>query len=304
MRRKYSKGFGIVELAVVFVAVTIVTVLGWVFWTKIINSPAVEMQAEESRTERRQTATTLKPAEVTDQIKTILGKKYAIVETNNKDDLKEMELGVVTNKAAAPYRVQGYDFFVSPTEGSSLFFLPSTASEKAIEGGTQSVEPTFLSEIVAVFEDLGLSKDDSHEAEEGEEGYRGKGLFCSVRLLGKESGAYVAECGSLDTYKKTAEDAKPLVAAFPEMGSAIMVSGLTIEDSPVAEYKRASVGINQRGGVGGAIALFYKKGSDEWVYFRYTQNDLPCMVYNTDDVKAAFKGKACYAVSGQISKVQ
>ncbi|MDO4220183.1 MAG: hypothetical protein Q4D22_03065 [Candidatus Saccharibacteria bacterium] len=59
------------------------------------------------------------------------------------------------------------------------------------------------------------------------------------------------------------------------------------------------------GGVLDAAIIFYRKGEDsEWKFFTITQQALSCGDYNTDELRAAFKGDSCYDESFNNSIVK
>lgn len=72
-----------------------------------------------------------------------------------------------------------------------------------------------------------------------------------------------------------------------------------VEDSTVEPYQTIDVAI------GGGYAKFYRVSPEaEWQYFTGGQTLQDCSAYDTDDLKKAFSGEACYAEDMTESKVQ
>ena len=301
MSSRYHKGFGVVELAVIGIVVILITVLGWVAWDRIINSPGVKEDAEVAVTERKKDADSLAPEDVTNQMKTALEKKYKLLNIDESNQPKQGEMSIRLDKASPVYKVEGFNFYTSYDGGSSLYMMPHETDSNADLPTAESI--ALRKEVVGVYTNLGLKKTESRGDQNNEDVYMGKGLICRVKSLTAGTSANTMNCGSVAAYKGAAEKVKPLVDALPDSSSQLVVSTPKIENSIVSGYQRASVGTGMMDSAGGAIALFYKKGSGGWTYFRHTQNALSCEVFNTDDIKAAFKGETCYDSNDKESKV-
>ena len=122
------------------------------------------------------------------------------------------------------------------------------------------------------------------------------GLFCSYNL-------YVAVGGDLDnsgvdvrcaSKDWVGEEDKELMADLAKAyakseGKQIKYIVASVKDiKENGEYQNITVDIND------AVALFYRTSAEsEWKYFDMTQQAINCDEYNTDELKAAFKGEKC-----------
>lgn len=115
----------------------------------------------------------------------------------------------------------------------------------------------------------------------------------------------ILECAKTDWHWLT-EDEKKLVGELEtayrdktgEYPTVLYNFDNKIKDSQYAPYQTLNVQI------GGGYALFYRTSSEEkWQYFAGGQSDLDCSDYNTEDLKKAFAGDACYN-GNQQSTVQ
>lgn len=79
----------------------------------------------------------------------------------------------------------------------------------------------------------------------------------------------------------------------------------TVKNSLTPGYQTATMSVGPKeGGVGGSIALLYKKVGENWKYFISVQQGPGCSAYNTDELKAAYAGDYCYDSTGKDSIVQ
>lgn len=122
------------------------------------------------------------------------------------------------------------------------------------------------------------------------------GLFCSYNL-------YVAVGGDLDnsgvdvrcaSKDWVSEEDKELMAdlakayAKSESKQIKYISASAKDIKKNGEYQNITVDVND------AVALFYRTSEEsEWKYFDITQQAINCDDYNTDELKAAFKGEKC-----------
>jgi hypothetical protein len=117
------------------------------------------------------------------------------------------------------------------------------------------------------------------------------------------TGAYpeLLECANTADYESAVTTLTPLVQAYVASNPSVDISKTVFSfptiSSAVSGYQTAMVSIGPLIGVGGAGGLFYKKDGGSWKYFKSTQAPLQCSDYNTDELKAAYKGDTCYSSS-------
>lgn len=116
------------------------------------------------------------------------------------------------------------------------------------------------------------------------------GIVCNI------SGGlpFIAECGhvswvsdeSIALANKLSDAYNTVEGSYP---FSINLHGYTIKDSSVSPYQTLRVPVSN------AMGLFYRTGPDaDWQYFTATQAVLNCDDFNTQDLKNAFAGEACY----------
>lgn len=301
MINQYQKGFGIIELIVIFAVVTLISVLGWVIWDKIINSPIVDTDAEIARTERKKNATTLSPEDITNELRSVLGKKYKLLDIDKNNTPKEGELSVRVKKASPMYKADGYDFYISYGGGSTIDMMPYEPNDRAKLPTAAGI--SLRKEAVTLLTNFGLEKGVPQIENAEQEIYVGKSLICSVESLIATTSENTVSCGKADEYKTAAAAAKPLVSALPGITPTMTVGNVKITNSPVSGYQRAYLGTGDLSSASGMTALFYKK-DNKWTYLSHTQNTPICMSFNSDDARAAFSGEPCLGSSGEQTKVQ
>ncbi len=118
-------------------------------------------------------------------------------------------------------------------------------------------------------------------------------------------------CDIANNYKSNADAQKPFYAAYNASGKtsssdAPVMLGMpsNIKASKTAGYQTATLDISTDGAmVGGAAGLFYQTPDKTWHFFMGSQNDQPCSLYNTPDLKKAYLGEPCGAADGKESTV-
>lgn len=247
--------------------------------------------------------TALQPEDVTAKIKTALAAKYTLLDADTVTTLQNGQVSVRTVSTSPAYQTDGYDFYNNYDGGSTLYLsgystatmpLPS-ASEVAIRG-----------KIVTVYSDLGLTRVISYgPSESSTDVYTGRGLVCTVDDGAAAINPSTASCGLLSHYKEAAAKAKPFASVLPDLTATTVLSNLKISDSKVSGYQKATLSRSDLNEVGGGMAIFYRKGTGSWIYFRGTQEIIDCTAYNTTDLKNAFMGDSCYdSTSNKESTVQ
>lgn len=110
------------------------------------------------------------------------------------------------------------------------------------------------------------------------------------------------QCGALYWYNTSSFSgygiAQLLATAYKEAGNTVKKGDIfeleSNDESTVSGYRKAIASLSSVRGDGGANLLFYKKGDDSWKFFAGTQVEISCQAYNTEDLRAAFKGDTCY----------
>lgn len=113
-------------------------------------------------------------------------------------------------------------------------------------------------------------------------------------------------CGHIDWYdRENAELVKELGKAYGDVES--MVFGeANVVNSEYEPYQRAEVGVWSVAGIGGANGLFYRPGAEAaWQYYAALQTVPSCESFDTEDLRRAFAGVACFSdQSGQEATVE
>lgn len=107
-------------------------------------------------------------------------------------------------------------------------------------------------------------------------------------------------CGDKASYAKAAEGLQQYYDAYVEgedkLSDAIILGRPSTGDSMTAGYKVAVVYTEDTGALDGPFEgqYFKKPGDSKWTYFNGSDGLFNCADYNTDDLKNAFSGFACY----------
>lgn len=302
---KNSSGFAHLGLllCVVIVVASVGGVGYYVFAKQKKNDPT-------STNETSMTATVSKQTEVTDA-KDIISK----VSTEIPREFSQVSIdtrGASTGNLG--YKLPDYAFVVSTrvAQGQFVDFKPSS-------GDTLDTLPAGLQASIAQkFKTAGYSEDTSQpmpgfvSSSPGSSlTYYKKGdIRCSVSLSPGSSTPLTAACANINDIKADAKIVKPFddvyKAANKTSSSALFSIGSQgIKTSETSGYKKAAIGFGDYEGGGGFRVLFYSKNNGPWVYFSAGQMEPACSDFNTPDIKAAFKGDACYdSVADKESTVQ
>lgn len=106
----------------------------------------------------------------------------------------------------------------------------------------------------------------------------------------------------------SADELRPFVVAmkkhddFKDAKSPIVLDLPKVQVSQTEGYQIAKASITGIDMIGGVQAQFYKKSSDsEWSYFAAPHQSAPCSNYDTEDLRAAFKGEPCYREGADVA---
>lgn len=229
---------------------------------------------------------------VVDSAESIINKiNVKLTNTSEKDHHKatiSQSTPQSDNPLTSPsYKVNDTDYYVATTETYGLAItLPGTDDSFVDEDASQAI----ATQVISVLTDTDYKKTDTNVATTN---YESTSVVCSISSEG--SPMYVT-CANKSAYTKISRDLEPFVTTYtsakandPAMHATY--SNLTITDSPVKDYQRASVNVSE--GIGGATLLFYRHNEDKWLFFTATQNILSCSDYNTVDIVSAFSGEKC-----------
>jgi len=183
----------------------------------------------------------------------------------------------------------GYYTMMNQAYGLTIQKTVATNSETGVDTVfTQGI----IDEVTATFTSSQYHK--TTDLTSGAE-YQSDTVICTVS--GADSIPIYVTCANKNAYTKVSSDLKPFVTVYhagnSDDTSESVFSAPNIKSSSVDSYQTATVSISSRQGVGGAALLFYRKGSENWKFFKATQDELSCSEYNTDDLKAAFADEPC-----------
>lgn len=298
MTKRTQHGFGVLEIIIIVVIIGIIAALGWVFFMKKHETP--EQSAQKKNTSQ---SNELEPQAVTKKIKESLSKTYTLLDIDKNDQPQDKEASIRTDEASPPYKVDGYDYYVTYRGGSSLFILrPENASDTTLPSKSDA---EIRREVEKQYHEAGLDSIESRKDNAGNltNVFTGKGLICTVEAPSAAVQGSTASCGTLASYPATAAQMKPFSEILEHADETTILAG-TIKNSKAAGYQIAEISVGNIQGGGGAVALLWKQGVRNWTLFRYTQQVVPCQAFDTSALKHAFEGEPCVdEVSGQARTV-
>ncbi len=264
--------------------------IGMVWWF-VLQKPVSDL-TQNSQTPSGQQ---MSPEEVMNKIKSNYSSKYKLLNIDENNHPKEGEMSIRQSQEAGFYKVQGYDYYVwYPEGGATLDLMIGPVNPSATEL-PYSADVALRNEIAGIFKSISLTKTDTFgELTTGSatDIYTGNGLVCEVNSPESRTSLTSASCGVVETYKTVAKEVKQFADVLDSTWGQVIFSRPKIKDSVVNGYQTASMSIF--GGVGGHTALFYKVGTNSWQFFLGTQESPACFMYNTTDLRNAFKGESCY----------
>ena len=293
-QRMYKKGFGIVEILIIAAAVVLIAGLGWLF-VSVYFAPNNETTADDKATSKQDT---LAPRDVTATIKAHLEKEYTLLDIEGNNQPKKGELSIREDAFAPPYLADGFNYYTTHKNGSSLFIVTPQAGDTELPS---AVDKQIRQDAAAIFHLLGLTSIETREDTAGASTtnvYAGKGLVCTIDTPDAAVGASEASCGVIASYADTADALQPIVSTLEYTDGTTVFSGEE-KQSETDGYSMAEISVGNIRGGGGAVALLWKKDDGDWQLFKYVQQLLSCEEYNTDDLRAAFSGHDCYDTSSE-----
>jgi len=281
---KSQRGFAIIEGLLILVILALVGYGGYYVWHK--------------NNTKTNTSSPTQSSDVVAQVKALVAAKYTSLTANNEDGDNLMV-----------YKLSNYSFAsTTQTEANQ------TASYKTKNNDTISQYPSAMeNDVKKIFADTGYTIESSQPAaiDQVSVNIGQKNIYfqkddnvCELDVS-TSSVPLSVKCSPLAAIAKSAGDEKPFYDALVAGGNPSNMIGIpNISNSQTAGYRTASLGISSIGDMGGAGAKFYSKNNGPWIYFTAGQQGPTCDMFNTVDLKAAFKGMDCInAKSGDIEKV-
>jgi hypothetical protein len=270
---------------------------GWLLFGKDDTSSKQTQLSTSKTTATAKTTPTvaaLKPEDVTSKIKTTLATQYTLVDASSVPKLQKGQVSVNTQTQSPAYKTAGYNFYNSYAGGSTLYL-----TSYYVSGGTLPTAPeaAIRSEIAKIYTNYGMKMTATYgstDAGQVMDVYTSNDLICTVDNSSNSSSPTTASCGLMSAYKAAAEQVKPFADVITGITPSTNLGVPVIKDSKVSGYQTASISSGDIEGMGGHVELFYRKTSGAWKYFTGTQSELACSMYNTTDLKNAYKGEPCW----------
>lgn len=227
-----------------------------------------------------------------------------IVQEALKSEYSPEDISLHSESTAPYWQVDDSQIYVNYTgrdasELDIIFDDTATVSDSDITLQRSDI----ISTVTASLVDQGLEKASGGAYGKMSDVFIGHDIICTIDSIRNVllTSPVTLMCGSLFEY--TAE--LPSYQSAREFASAYTAAGNTIKKgdtftvgsntaSATTGYLKATVEYRNVGEDGGSSLLFYKKSDSGWQYFTGTQGEIVCTQYNTADLKAAFKGDACY----------
>lgn len=279
-KRPRSKSTIILLSLLGVVVVGAVTVLG--IWLSQGGSLGSLLPNNSSADESQQVETPATASEIVSNAKAALNEQLATTYP---------EMTITESTQGPNYQVEGYNFYTS-SDGSSIMISQmgsdDTERTQAAELARQTVNSSFVSDSLAL--SSGSLEDMTTQLT-----YQNDSVVCTYNDLTQP--VWLA-CATKDDYKPVAEAVQPFVTVYSSANPEENVGNLVfqkpiVEASPTEGYQTAEVSISAIQGVGGTVGLFYSVNGN-WKYFGSAQAILSCDKYNTDELKIAYEGMACF----------
>ena len=227
---------------------------------------------------------------VVDSAETIINKINARLSDTSRSDHLESTITQSTplddNRLPSPsYKVGDADYavFTDDTYGLSI----------AHAGESADIDEGFNNTIAQQITDILTSTDyKKGQVSTLVTNYESTDVICTIMSQGSPMSV---ACANKSAYTRISEQVAPFAKAHaakvPQGSANRTYSTPKVTDSETKDYQRAEVSLTE--GLGGVMLLFYRHGSDDWQFFKGTQNILACSDYNTVDIVSAFKGEKC-----------
>lgn len=292
-KTKDQKGFSMVEFLLVIFIVGIIGSIVWLFLDR------------RKKTEQ----TVIQPIDMIESVKSSLATKYKLAnwEEGKYEPGKNGVVVYQLSNLSPIYKPGGYNFFVQVSgSGSKGMRLISKAYDSNIKT-PYAEDKAVRQEVAKVFESNDLEKIDVYSGEDNSTNpnyelavYRGKGLICSVEETTSSSIESNVQCGLISVLEDRAIQEQPIARVLANSQGNVVSSA--IKNSEISGYQYAVTSVSGIGG-GGSMQYLYREGEKEWVYWKGSQEMLPCKSYDTEILKLAFKGIICKDENFQDSKL-
>lgn len=211
--------------------------------------------------------------------------------------------------SSVPYRkLDGYSYTTLPNADHHVTFLRTSTeygsthktAEQALigQGLTGSLAPAL--------------SDYDGASSTPEKWFTGTNLWCTLSGIAATDYVVTVACTDDVSYQQTAEEQKPLYAAYvngattPITDGSLLLSKPVFRQSPHADYQTAEVGTSQTNSAGGYVASYYQTPDKIWHWFGGNQQMFMCSDFKTADQKKAYQGTSCMLgdANSTVSKVQ
>lgn len=307
--KKQDYKFGVAHLLiVVIVTFILLVVIGYVVWASLNKSDTKGLSNKASDNSSIETDGASNKADATSN--EIQGIDFGISSTasNAAGVISELEVlitdkysvaldvSVISEAYGGPYyKIPGKVYYISSDSGS-LIRISRNNSESNFEKWKTDIIP-MISDITEYFTENGYTKSDSVWGSENV--YASQNIRCGYD--NNNVSPYSLSCADMSGYDRVAQKAEPFIQAYA-------LSGRSIEDvyfnSPSVDETNSNGYQTAHMQTGNAAGLFYRKEGSDWKYFVSTQSVIQCSKYNTDELKAAYKGFTCSDASGKESVVE
>ena len=206
---------------------------------------------------------------------------------------------------APVHQPDGYLFSVRPSQ-SSGFASFGTSGTKVSD--LKTIEDSLMSHnLKKTIQDPGT------EISMYAANYSSKDIACSVNdqkpSTATEQYRAVIGCANTEDYIANAKIDSSFYDAYvanPKNDkNNLLFDVAAIKQSKTPNFKIATIGVggSEYGSVGGFAALFYQTPDKIWHFFTGTQNQLPCVRFDTVDLKKAYVGESCYDAANKGATV-
>lgn len=300
-KQEYRSGIAHL-IIVIIVTLVLLGALGFVVWKNFDRFSGSTNDTSKSKDENTDNSkNNTKTSEQSDlTANAIISGAYDSVYDKYASDSTSISKTIGT-LASPTFKPAGAKYYVTTKSASGLYI---SQTDQTSTGGY--LDPAIARTINTYLLNSKLTKDaDPNCGVGGLACYRSPSVICRSSDNGTNENTFFLEltCANASDFTSAYDATEPFADALSSGGRTIdgnSVLGVPdIKDSPVTGYQNAYVTISQT-----AVGLFYKTPNGEWQYLMTTQNGLFCSYIDTDDLRAAFKGTACYDSSGNEITVQ
>lgn len=275
-------------IIILIVIALLVGALGFVFWQNF-------MQPKNNTSNTTSTSNKESGLSAEDVVRGV----YDLISDQVKSSPTTTVRQELTNNHSPAYKPSGIDYYITASRGYYLIVSDSEVTSNITE---------FSSPIINSIDNYLVKNNfakDTNSNSELDDYYYSSNTTCS---LSKNESTPVMFCAAIADYSLALSTVAPFVLAYKNGVTNNDVSdtvfGVPDIKSANTGYQTATVSIRSYVNVGGVAGIFYKKDGGQWQYFKSTQQMLACSDYSTVDLRAAFKGEACYNSDYSESSVQ